>query len=171
MDSGKLTLLTMKEILRLIILVIAVLPCGCIHSTRMNPGAESWLDEPPVEEFDEASENDLIPNDRVFLVPQKHSSHAEILLAKESCIEITSRESSELLGSNIAAIHGSRVFLVRGLLYTGETGRFLCLYYNNKLSIQYCAMRSFKQPIIRQALVILLPNKPTNVVVSCSMMK
>ncbi|GEM_PF-2524958 len=100
-------------------------------------------------------------------VAASRRDYAEKLLEKQSCILL---EDSRFVGvREVRPPAGTRLFLVRALYLHGETGDFDVHLLAGKLVVRHACLGRIDMPMRRSALIVLLPEAPKRVDVTCSM--
>lgn len=130
---------------------------------------DEWYDEPPLEiraEFDMMTE--AVPH--VWEVSKSNFAWAENLLRGEKIVSYPFEDLSTLLGvGGMCAPVNYRVFLVRAVYLSPETGGFSAYFEDGILWVRHECLGNRPEEMKRSALVVALREAPREVYVSCTM--
>ena len=127
---------------------------GC-DAGRAWRSADSWYRAPePTVNWDELTDAD------VYEVAANKTADADEQLRDVSCVELPKERAAEFAGQDVESTDGNSLYLVRGL-YLNRSG--------SDLLVQHGSLGHSAVEMKRQALIVLLPRKPDEVFVTCSM--
>jgi hypothetical protein len=165
----------MRKLLALVpllaVIVHAMSACGPGSSStshRAWTSEDSWYTGLPPEgplywtwpELDRSRIHEVIE----WLEPQ-----AEELLQDASIVELSSEQAAEFIGEALPELSGTKPYLTRGVYLNRETGSFSVYILEGQLLVYHGSLGRSAVPMTRQALVLQLEHKPTEVFVACRM--
>ena len=110
-----------------------------------------------------------LPDKEVHKVTSLMWPKAEAMLKQKSVVRLSAVQATGFVGGNLKAVSGKTPFLVRALYLNEGTGKFMVYQRGKRLWITHGSLGNSAVPMKRQALVIFLKTRPTQVFVDCSM--
>jgi hypothetical protein len=154
----------------LVFLVLATSGCGLsLFSTsrRAWTTKDSWYADLPenVPSWNWPS----LDRARIHEVIESKEVEAEELLQDVSIVQLSSEEAAEFIGEALPEVPGTKPHLTRGVYLNRATGAFSVSTQEDQLRVHHDSLGRRAVPMKRQALVLQLERKPTEVFVTCSM--
>jgi hypothetical protein len=94
---------------------------------------------------------------------------AERLLETADAVELSLAEANTMAGRELVPQGSKRPYLVRGVVLNRETGGFRIAVNGNDLLVYHGCLGGSPVPMKRQALIVMLPEKPRRIFVTCGM--
>jgi hypothetical protein len=113
-------------------------------------------------------QRNVVPGANVHEVAADKVVDAEEALRDLSCIELSEERAADFAGQSVAVIEGKSYFLVRGVCMNCGTGRFEVAMVDGNLLVHHGTLGHSASGMKRRPLIVLLPHKPSEVYVSCS---
>jgi hypothetical protein len=106
---------------------------------------------------------------RIHEVAGSQEARAEELLQDVPILELSNQEAVEFVGQALPDVPGTRPYLTRGLYLNRQTYMFSVYVSGDQLVVHHGTLGTSPQPMKRQALVLQLESKPSQVFLYCSM--
>jgi hypothetical protein len=152
--------------------LVLLLAIGCSHTTEQTNTAwtskGSWYREPATDLLWQLQEAPL-DRTRFAGVQLSKETVAENLLADAPFCPIDPEQAGELLAKELESDNESEFYLLRGVYLHDGTGSFVVYVKESNVLVHHGCLGRNPVPMKRRAIVALLPNRPTEVYVTCSM--
>jgi hypothetical protein len=106
---------------------------------------------------------------RIQEVVESKQPEAERLLEDVPILELGDEQAAEFVGGALAGAPGTRPYLTRGLYLNRQTYMFTVYVREDQLVVYHGTLGTSPLPMRRQALVLQLERKPSEVFVTCTM--
>jgi hypothetical protein len=107
--------------------------------------------------------------ERIYEVVESKHPDAERLLEDVSILELSDEQAAEFVGVALPGAPGTRPYLTRGLYLNRQTTMFTVYVREDRLVVYHGTLGTSPLPMRRQALVLQLERKPSEVFVTCTM--
>ena len=156
---------------KLLWLTLCVLGCRG-QDTRSSASPHTFDDDPWYRPLaaGSISEDDETEVKWVREVVVSGLSIAERLLEKSPIVEVEPNEIYRLLrhAAPDGPPAGKKLFLVRAVFFSPDTGGFVVYYEKGKLLVDHGCLGHSPEPMKRSAIIVALPERPAEVFVRCN---
>ena len=148
--------------------VLSLQGCGGQNSSPWTV-KDSWYHRPSIEPLVLIEEGNKLPDKEIYKVTSIMQPKAEMMLKEKPVIQLSAPQVKAFVGGNPKSVYRKTPFLVRAVYLNEGTGKFMVYERDKKLWVTHGSLGRSAVPMKRQALVVFLKVRPTQVFVFCTM--